>query len=436
MYEEYTALKKEYGIETASRITRFRLRHLYELIDMAKEEGNECVQASEIREVNGTHIFFEQEVLESSLEGLRTLQNDVPEMVRDWEVMDRETARKGLFIPAAAGAMCGPAGALWPYRLCSSILERLLKEHDSLKLESHTPVEGIEFDAASSTYKITTPRGCITTPTVIHANNAWVSHLVPGLRGKVFPLQAQMSAQTPPEDLSHIGNKHSYSFIHRRGFDYMTQRPIKSSVNSDGKLTTSGGEMMFGGGWAQAKNRGIDAIGLEDDTKVDYLAAVYLAALLPFAFKSGWGADNERTNEWCGVTVKNMWTGVIGLTADDMPWVGKVPSKITSRGKPKGKVQKNNGVKTGEWCSVGFGGEGMSSCWGCGTALARMMLGEDIVKNCKVKDKRLTCRDGEEEVLSWKDQDLEDWFPTEFLITEERVKKADITSLISEILSK
>ncbi|KAF3931654.1 hypothetical protein ABW20_dc0108546 [Dactylellina cionopaga] len=430
-YWDYVDLKREHGIEAAARIIRFRLRHLEELKDMVREEGDDCAKACEIRELAAAHIFFEPEVAERRWEALRVWHEDVPEMAREWTMLDAETARAKLSIPAAAGAILGPAVALWPYRLCTSVLERLIKQHHTLKVESFTPVEKIAYNGSSSAsaYTLTTPRGNIVTDTVVHATNAWASHLVPGLRGKVFPCQGQMSAQIPPEGLPPPGDKYSYLFVHERGLDYMAQRPIVSSPTPDGTTTVTGGEMMLGGGSAQTRNRGSNKIGLADDTKVDYLAASHLSGLLPSVF--GLGAEEGTRATRKGAIVKNMWTGIMTLTADDLPFVGKVPSSLTRRGQPKAEIQAN-GIRTGEWCAVGFGGEGMVNCWGSGTALARMLLGEDVVAtNAELKDKRARGLKGEDKVQSWREQKLREWFPAEYLVTKSRVDRADPTGYIS-----
>ncbi|KAK6542537.1 hypothetical protein TWF694_006487 [Orbilia ellipsospora] len=355
-YWDYPDLKEEYGIEAAARIIKFRLRNMEEMFEMAKEEGSDCVKVSEIRETVAAHVSFDEDVAKRRFEALRVWHQDVPEQAREWWKVNAETARTDLSMPTATGAIFGPAMALWPYRLCVSVLERLLKQHDTLKIESYTPVEKISYHPSASTpvYMITTPRGHITTPTVVHATNAWSSHLIPGLRSKAFPCQGQMSAQIPLRDLPPPGDdKYTYLFVHERGIDYMTQRLTTSTVNPDGTITTIGGEVMLGGGSAQTRNRGSDKIGSADDTKVDYLAASHLSGLVPSVFGSGAGDGKKAT--WGGTTVKDMWTGVMAFTADDLPFVGKIPSSITRRGKPKVKMQ-GNGVRTGEWCSVGFGG--------------------------------------------------------------------------------
>ncbi|KAK6352279.1 hypothetical protein TWF730_009109 [Orbilia blumenaviensis] len=430
-YEEYPRLKRIYGNEIAARILRFRLRHLEELKAVAKEEGEDCLQESEVREVTGTDVYFDHDVMKEGVERLEEWKRENPEMGREWGVWDQETTRKKLNMPTATGAIYGPAGALWPYRFCTSILARLISSHPNLKIESYTPVEDISFDSSTSIYTVSTPRGKVTSKTVVHTTNGWSSHLLPGLSGKVFAFQGQMSAQETPEGVPAMGEQYSWSFIHKQGFDYLTQRPSTSIIHPDGTATQIAGEMMYGGGWANTENMGLDVCGSADDTKLNYLAAAHLSGLLPYVFGSGY--DLNGTRSWEGTKVKNMWTGVLGMSADGLPWVGRVPTALSTRKKPK-EGKSENGVQMGEWCAVGFSGEGMVNCWGCATALARMVLGEGLNGNVKGKEARIRALRGEEDVKRWKDEGLEEWFPADFLIKDSRIGKADPTDLIGALL--
>lgn len=62
----------------------------------------------------------------------------------------------------------------------------------------------------------------------------------------------------------------------------------------------------------------------------------------------------------------------------------------------------------GEWIAAGFNGYGMVNSWGCGKALARLMVGMDV---------------GED-------------FPTSYLITEERVERMKGEDMLSAMFGK
>lgn len=64
--------------------------------------------------------------------------------------------------------------------------------------------------------------------------------------------------------------------------------------------------------------------------------------------------------------VVSSWSGIMGFSADGLPVVGRLPSKVTRRS------------GDGEWIAAAFNGYGMANCLLSGAALALMMLGEDV----------------------------------------------------------
>lgn len=110
---------------------------------------------------------------------------------------------------------------------------------------------------------------------------------------------------------------------------------------------------------------------------------------------------------------KAQWSGILGISADGLPWVGRLSQKISGRSQPpipqsSGKEVSDTQAATaapGEWISAGYTGEGMVHAWMCGKALASMVLGQD--------------------------EEIQDWFPETLRITEERWKKAKLEEFIA-----
>jgi glycine/D-amino acid oxidase-like deaminating enzyme len=96
--------------------------------------------------------------------------------------------------------------------------------------------------------------------------------------------------------------------------------------------------------------------------------------------------------------VESMWTGNMGFSADGFPWVGRLPTSLTSRG----QSEESGGS---EWISAAFSGEGMVQAWLCGKAVGTMLLLEES-----------NLRESESADI--------DWLPSQMLVTHERVKKA------------
>jgi glycine/D-amino acid oxidase-like deaminating enzyme len=230
----------------------------------------------------------------------------------------------------------------------------------------------------------------VNTHSIVHATNAHVSHLLPKMRKKILPVRAAMSAQRPGQTLnaSTLDGRRSFTFIGAsNGFDYMTQLP------------TGEQELMFGGGIGHAGNEGLAEVGIAQDNCVNSEVAAYLNGAIPSLFGlENWGAEcpvDPKTEGklWHLGRTKALWSGTIGWSADGLPWVGRVPDKVSGRTTSRSKKL------TGEWIAAGFTGEGMTSAWMCGRALGMMMLAND-------DDLKL------------------DWFPSPLRVTERRWKAA------------
>ena len=139
-----------------------------------------------------------------------------------------------------------------------------------------------------------------------------------------------------------------------------------------------------------------------------------------------WGADvppeavragDEHEGEWFQCRTKAQWSGILGVSVDMLPWVGRLPGKVSGREPPK---EKSTGDKAGtreriaptsapgEWIAAGYTGEGMVHAWMSGKALAYLLL------------------DKEEQIAGW--------FPEMIRMTEKRWKKASIEELFAQFM--
>lgn len=301
-------------------------------------------------------------------------------------------------MPDTYGAITYPAGALWPYRLIGGIFQKLINAHPGdFFLDTDTSVtEIVPPMGENSLYSVATTRGNISARHVVHATNAHAAHLVPGLKGRIVSVRGHMSAQTPGASLPDFSNR-SWSFIYTNGFDYLTQlprEPLAAVGNS------RGGEIMLGGGVAQAVGKGVEDIGVATDgLPFNFHTKVHLAGVLRAVFaEEHWGSED-------GKAIKSMWTGNLGFTNDNLPFVGKLPRNLTER-----DVSNADGA---EWIAAGYNGEGMIHAWRSGIAVAQMIL-EEMVPGKK---------------FGW-----EQWLPEQLLITEERVITSAFQSPIPNTL--
>ncbi|EAW16437.1 NAD(P)/FAD-dependent oxidoreductase [Aspergillus fischeri NRRL 181] len=258
-YVEYAGLKARFGVEHAKKLLGFQRRNLAAILDLVQQ--NEALKASEAREVQTVDVFTDEGMWVKAKKMVQELRQDAPDMAEDIVV--------------------------------------------------HDGTEACE-----------TPRGQIPAAYVVHATDAFAANLLPGLKGKIFPVRGHITAQNPGTLFPKLGGARSWSFIHRRGFDYVSQRPGR-------------GELIAGGGLVQSPEQGMDEFGIWRDDRTCFAIRAYLDGLLPTMFGThNWGADT-------GARVKRAWTGCMGFTPDLLPYVGIPDQKITQRKVPTARSSKD-----------------------------------------------------------------------------------------------
>lgn len=256
------------------------------------------------------------------------------------------------------------AGSLSAYRFTLGVLGMCLEK--GLNLQTGTPATGLERDGASGKWTVRTPRGDVVADRVVLATNGYSAALVPEFQGVVVPMRGQITAQRPGRRLPFGGSlPTTYSFIYDKGYEYMVSRPRGSAF---------AGDIVMGGGLVRAPDDGLDEFGTTDDATLNRTISDYLSETTPRYFGPDWGHDDPAGR------VRAEWTGIMGFSPDGFPFVGEMP------GQP------------GLWVSCSFQGHGMVLCWQSARALVDMMQG----------------RDGES---------LDEWFPSAFRISEERLAK-------------
>jgi len=208
-----------------------------------------------------------------------------------------------------------------------------------------------------------------------------------------------MSAQQPGQTFPYADGMRSWSVVYGEGFDYVTQRPPATSGSK--------GDLMIGGGFVRSLKQGIDQVGrYNDGPQLDLLTAAHIAGVFPAVFHPKWGA---------GAELKQMWSGIIGLTGDYMPFVGRLDAKLTGRDIKARKRVASDKDSCGEWIAAGFSGEGMVWAWLSGAALGIMIAGSE--------------EEDLPEAPGRPGGKLSEWFPKELLVSKERMRSADVSNL-------
>lgn len=255
-----------------------------------------------------------------------------------------------------------------------------MKAHsERFSIETSTPVLSITHSEDPSDtehpYTLTTPRGTIHAAKIIHCTNAHASHLLPALSGKIFPLRGTMSTQAKGPTFPSLGSTNSWSYVDQGTLDPKTN--VWSWTLYYITQDPNTGDIYIGG-----EKQKLDQLLVSDDTVIGEIPGEALSKVLPKIFGEGW----EKSDP----VVKSVWSGVMAFTADRLPLVGRLMESMSGR---KGE---------GEWFAGGFNGHGMDKSWLTGEALVGMIVGRDV----------------------------SGWFPSAYLITEERLKGMDLDNVI------
>ncbi|KAK5165775.1 uncharacterized protein LTR77_008698 [Saxophila tyrrhenica] len=335
----------ELGAEKARDIVHFTLANVEALLKLNDGLSPALQKAGEVRRVETMNVFTTQAGFDEFSAAVREFDDAYPELRGRGRLVEREELGSKHGIHNAVGGYLASAGAGWPYRLITGIFAELLQRHsDRFSIEAQTPVQNIDSTNAGG-YLIQTSRGPIKAKTIIHATNGHAAHLLPGLRGPLFPVRGQMTTQMPTAVSEKYAGGRSWSLTYDHGFDYVIQSP-------------SSNEIFAGGGLGQAYERGLAEIGNTDDSVNSVLALAHMGGAMNAVF--GIEPDRAMTSG-----VKSAWTGIMGFTSDGLPLVGRLPQEATMR---QGQ---------GEWISAGFNGYGMVNAWLCGKHVAESVLDKE-----------------------------------------------------------
>ena len=388
----------EHGPAEALKRVRFELLNL-ELVRGLAAQAGEC----EFADSDSADVFFEPAAWEAACRNVAALAALDPELAALLRVVtDARELRESLRTPTAVGAIVFRAARLAPYKLVTGLLARGVRER-GLNLQTTTPATRVRRGSAGG-WVVETPRGCVEAKRVVFATNAHTAHLLPVMKGWIYPVRAQMAALVPPRSMKARPLTHTYGLVRhsRKTAFYLIQRPF----DVDG----SGGELMLGGAREFEENQGV---GLQDGG-INPVVAKTLRSSIPGYFADETGYAGETTEEsgreqlrrsfiekfrqmrlggssydvWDAAEGLGMgmglgdeetggkgrngkrepeckarmeWSGTMGFSKDGRPFVGRVPAVGEDDAKKLGIYPAALGDTDGLWMLAGFEGHGINS---------------------------------------------------------------------------
>ncbi|OCL05976.1 FAD dependent oxidoreductase-like protein [Glonium stellatum] len=373
--------------EEALKIIRLEYANIMATYAFARTHRIEC----ESRLCNTVDIVYDRETFERGKEAIEMIREAVSEEERKeggvgwYRVWQKEEAMKRFWVSKEnenglveekeelQGAFEYVAGSLSAYRFAIGILELCLKK--GLQLWTNTAVTKVrpipgradrEIEGTGFRWEIHASDSIIRTQNVVMATNGYSAYLLPVMQGVIVPMRGLITTQIPglkakfPTPLPT-----TYSFLYKQGYEYMIPRLLPDGSGDQ--------HIVIGGGLGRQKDAGVSEYGTCDDSTMDQEMLNYLKE----AARGYFGLENWGETGGGEERIKQEWTGIMGMTRDELPLVGEVP-----------------GMKR-LWISAGFNGHGMVLCLKSAEFLSHLIVGGFY---------------GEIE-----------WFPESFLVTEGRI---------------
>ncbi|KAI0693386.1 FAD dependent oxidoreductase [Cerioporus squamosus] len=348
----YSAL---YGTEEAVRAIALEQHTASSIVKLIKDTGAEGA----VDLVEGGHttlLFTEPEIDVAKADYAAAKAAGIN--VEDVKFLSKEEVNKTY--GAEHPGIHAPGHNLWPPKLVTH-LYNLTKQTlgPNLTLHTSTPVTVIApipatSDTSSRRWNLTTPRGSIACSYVLHATNAYASHLLPHMHGPsgIIPTRGQIIALRAAAPLSNITKS---SWDGNDGFEYWFPRPLTGDETEP--------LVILGGG--RESTRPKFELYTVDDASVNPVVGDTLRKFLPAAFPGKYEPGREPEMEW---------TGIMGYTKTHDPFVGPVLD-----------ATQPDAYK-GQFIAAGYTGHGMPRAYGCAEAVAAMIFADITGKEFAVPD--------------------------------------------------
>nr|XP_018259110.1 uncharacterized protein I303_08654 [Kwoniella dejecticola CBS 10117]OBR81268.1 hypothetical protein I303_08654 [Kwoniella dejecticola CBS 10117] len=329
LWRGFTEYAKRFGNEQA-----LKAKTKDALVNFIKQNKIEC----EVWDGKTMDVMMDDTMVERAAETMRAFEAAGGDSSFTDVILDPIEAERVSRIKGAKAVYASPAATLHPWKLVEFVIKRCLSL--GLNIQTLTPVTSVS--GRSNDWVVHTDRGSIRTPTVIHNTNAYAGYLLPETKKGITPIPHMCNLVYPPS--THSGSKalsNSYAVIYKEGLFSINPR------------STSDGAVLFGG--VQPAQDALESYVEEnserqyDDRLKDFQPITECVKTL-----------GKEVFGWCtgfAVRYDRSWSGIIGLSSDEVPFVGAVPGKA------------------GQWMSCGHNGHGMARTFTCSRGLAKLVQG-------------------------------------------------------------
>ncbi|KAI0057377.1 FAD dependent oxidoreductase [Artomyces pyxidatus] len=245
-----------------------------------------------------------------------------------------------------------PAANIWPLKFVTALYElaRNATPAFSLHLHTRTPVTSIHRLAhdggrRARQWALQTPRGRVSCAYVLHATNAYASHLLPQLAGPVgiVPARGQIIAVRANATAAQLTDS---GFTGNEMLEYWFARPTR---------TPDERPLVILGGGREVSEKPYEMYEADDgelNPDVGRALRDFLPGVFPGYFEKGREPEME-------------WSGIMGFTLLGDPFVGPVLKDFSDL---------SGSSYSGQYIAAGYSGHGMPRAFGCADVVSRMIL--------------------------------------------------------------
>jgi glycine/D-amino acid oxidase-like deaminating enzyme len=320
-------------------IARFELATFNFLKDLVDGHNIPC----DFRVVGGVQALPTTRLVDLARKRLEELRLHHPDLADKATLFTEPADLKAVRVLNAPGAVFQPCAAkCWPYKLVIWVLETLLRDHPPQTFNLQTTTPTLHLQRVPDGWVVHTSRGQVAAKEVVLATNGYTSFLLPRMMGLIVPVRGQVSALEPPSEYKPL--EHTEGWRPGGSDNYLIQR------DGDGTIVV-GGERLSVAGAEE---------GIWHDDTINKAISDNLSHCTQLALKLR-PADNPEEEK---LRVLGEWTGIMGYSIDDAPWVGKVPASLSD---------DDEGGRL--WICAGFTGHGMPVAARCAVAVSQMIMG-------------------------------------------------------------
>ncbi|KAJ5099971.1 hypothetical protein N7532_006972 [Penicillium argentinense] len=348
--------KSIFGIEEAIRISLFEDSHLEAMHRTMKEDGIDA----DLVLTNGLEAYYDKPSFERAIKALDEMCAHIPRLAEKHKVYtDPAYIQQEMKLSSrCVGVISVPSASVWPYKWITGVLGQLI-DKQKLNVQTNTTVTSISDEDTFEYAIVRTNRGDIRARHVVHAQNAWIGHLLPELRPFVSPVRVNVvhfgavsndeSASVASKSPFKLDSKYSLWLRYgEKDYDYLIQR-------GDGGLVV--GRACTG------------RKATSDDSQTDIQPMQHLRGFAEETLASAPAGSSSH--------IDRAWSGIVAFTQDGVPFAGRLPFAGRKH----------------QWVCGAYHATGMIKAFRTSQNVAAMILGErpsqDFPRSMLVTEERI-----------------------------------------------